>query len=515
MLLHDMFIRNVGRFPEKIAVKATEGTLSYKQLYQRAQQIAQFLVRHGLKKGDRVVLYMDNSLDVCSGIYGVLMAGGVFVLVNPTTKYAKLRFILRDSGARFMLTQSQRSVDWRNIFSDVHSLLGVLVDIRNGYSDQRLHLLSELYLAPLSEAPLPEIIDVDLAALIYTSGSNGNPKGVMMTHHNMVSAGESIITYLENTPSDIVLNALPLSFDYGLYQLLMCMTFGGTLILEKDFVYPAAIVQQIIKEKVTGFPGVPTVFALLFKWVALRNYDFSTLRYITNTGAALPEEFIRELRSSFPKARIFSMYGLTECKRVAFLPPEEIDCKPNSVGQAMPNCEAYILGENNQPVAPGEIGELMVHGSNVMQGYWNLPEETAKVLVRGNHPYEKVLRTGDLFRMDEEGYLCFVARKDDIIKSRGEKVSPKEIENVLYQLKGIEEAAVIGVADEILGQAIKAFIKLAASAELRERDVIRHCSQRMENYYVPKYIEFVSELPKSENGKIDKKKLIAQETANA
>ncbi len=514
MLLHDAFTRNVNQFPDKPAVKTNEGMLSYAQCYERALRMAHSLVRLGLEKGDRVVLFMDNSLDACVGIYGVLMAGGVFVLVNPTTKYAKLCYVLNDSGAKFMLTQKERGIEWSNIFYDVPSLLGIVVDINNGCFDNRIHFLEELYAGPVATKPLPRIIDADLAALIYTSGSTGNPKGVMMTHHNMVSAANSIITYLENAPSDIVLNVLPLSFDYGLYQLLMCMTFGGTLILEKDFIYPAVIVQKIISEKVTGFPGVPTVFALLFKWGGLSSCDFSTLRYISNTGAALPEEFIRKLRLSFPKTRIFSMYGLTECKRVAYLPPEEIDRKPNSVGRAMPNCEVYIVDENGQPVKPGEIGELMVRGSNVMQGYWNLPEETAKVLVRGKYPYEKVLRTGDLFRMDEEGCLYYVARKDDVIKSRGEKVSPKEVENVLYRLNGVEEAAVIGVPDDVLGQAIKAFIKRASFAKMNEKDVIRHCTQHLENYCIPKFVEFVAELPKSDNGKIDKKKLKLLEIAN-
>lgn len=370
--------------------------------------------------------------------------------------------------------------------------------------------LARIYTQPYGSRPLPRIIDIDLAALIYTSGSTGNPKGVMMTHHNMVAAATSISTYLENTSSDIILNVLPMSFDYGLYQLLMAMSFGGTLILEKDFIYPSVIVQKLKEERVTGFPGVPTVFAMLFKTGVLDRIELPDLRYVSNTGAALPVEFIKKLRGFFPKARIYSMYGLTECKRVGYLPPEDIDRKPGSVGRAMPNCEVYLADDSGKPVAPGEIGELCIRGSNVMQGYWNLPIETANVLVQGSHPYEKVLRSGDLFRMDDEGYLYFVARKDDIIKSRGEKVSPREVENVLYQLEGIEEAVVIGVQDNVLGEAVKAFVKVSLSHKLTEREVIQHCTRHLENFCVPKFIEFVDELPKSANGKIDKKQLKAK-----
>lgn len=506
MLLHEAFIRNRQRFAEKVAVKAEEGAMTYEQFFQCSRRLAHHLCDSGLQKGDRVVLFMDNSLDTCVGIFGVLMAGGVFVLVNPTTKYNKLYYIINDCGAKILITQQRRNLDRNRIIHEALSLASVITDKMEAAINHAV-TLEDIYQCPPASTFLPRLIDVDLAALIYTSGSTGNPKGVVMTHHNMVSAATSIITYLENTPADIVLNVLPLSFDYGLYQLLMSMTFGGTLVLEKDFVYPMAILQRLLEEKITGFPGVPTVFALLFKTSLLERMDFPALRYISNTGAALPIEFIKKLHISFPRARIYSMYGLTECKRVAYLPPEDIDRKPGSVGHAMPNCEVYLADDEGQPVQRGKIGELYVRGSNVMQGYWNLPEETARALGPGRHAYERVLRSGDLFRMDEEGYLYFIGRKDDIIKSRGEKVSPREIENVLYQLDGIEEAAVIGVRDEVVGQAVKAFVKITPPHRLTERQVIQHCAQNLENFCVPKYVEFVDELPKSENGKIDKKQL--------
>jgi acyl-coenzyme A synthetase/AMP-(fatty) acid ligase len=253
---------------------------------------------------------------------------------------------------------------------------------------------------------------------------------------------------------------------------------------------------------------VPTIAAILLKLKNLDKCDFSSLRYITNTAQALPPAYIYQMRRIFPKVKIFSMYGLTECKRVSYLPPEEIDRRPASVGKAMPNTEVYIVDEQcNRITEPGKAGELVVRGANVMRGYWNLAEETEKYFRAGPIPGERVLSTGDLFRMDDEGFLYFISRKDDIIKVSGERVSPKEIENVLCEIEGVNEAAVIGVADEILGQAIKAFISLRKGYKLTADDIVRHCSKHLESYMVPKYIEIWDELPKSSHGKIAKKEL--------
>ena len=355
--------------------------------------------------------------------------------------------------------------------------------------------------------PPQQCIDIDLAALIYTSGSTGLPKGVTLTHQNMVAAATSITTYLENISSDIILNLLPLSFDYGLYQILMVFKIGGTVILEKSFLYPYVVVETILREKVTGFPVVPTIVAMLMKLQNLDKHDFSHVRYISNTAAHMPAAHVKKLREIFPKTKLFLMYGLTECKRVSYLPPAQVDKRPNSVGIAMPNTEVYIVDEQGQKVRPGEIGELVVRGASVMREYWEAPKETAKVLRTGPHPWEKVLYTGDLFKMDEEDYLYFVARKDDIIKSRGEKVSPKEVENVLHAMDGVSEAAVIGVKDEVLGQAIKAFVVPSGSRTLTEKEVLHHCTRHLEDFMVPKYIEFCDILPKTSSGKTKKTEL--------
>ncbi len=283
--------------------------------------------------------------------------------------------------------------------------------------------------------------------IIYTSGSTGFPKGVMMTHRNIEAAATSITTYLENTADDVILSALPISFDYGLYQVLMAMKLGATLVLEKSFVFPQVVFDKMRAERVTGFPLVPTMAAIILQMRDLEPGSFPDLRYITNTAAALPPAHIARLQALFPGVRIYSMYGQTECKRCTYLPPAELQRRPGSVGIAIPNTEAYVVDDQGERVAPGVTGELVIRGPHVMQGYWNDAAATARALHPGPFPWERVLHTGDLFRTDAEGFLYFVGRKDDIIKSRGEKVSPKEVENVLYALPGIREAAVVGVPD--------------------------------------------------------------------
>jgi acyl-CoA synthetase (AMP-forming)/AMP-acid ligase II len=357
---------------------------------------------------------------------------------------------------------------------------------------------------PRGHAPPRRAIDVDLAALIYTSGSTGDPKGVMLTHRNMLTAATSVSTYLENREDDVVLNVLPMAFDYGLYQMIMAFRLGARLVLERSFAYPAKVLELVEAQGVTGFPGVPTVFARLAELKNLGDYDFSKIRYVSNTAAALPVKHIAMLRELFPAARIYSMYGLTECKRCSYLPPADIDRKPESVGVAIPNTELWLVDENDQRLGPGRVGQLDIRGATVMRGYWEKPEQTAQKLRPGPLPGEQVLYTGDLCRLDEEGYLYFVGRMDDIIKSRGEKVAPKEVENALVDIPGVKEAAVIGVPDALLGQAVKAFVVLEPGADLGEQQIMRECQKRLEAFMTPKYVVIVAELPKTNTGKIKK-----------
>ncbi|HKW62487.1 MAG TPA: AMP-binding protein [Candidatus Acidoferrum sp.] len=512
MQVEELLELSARKTPDKTALVCGERRLTYEELEEQANRLAHALIEHGVSRGDRVAIYLENSVEVVLSIFAVLKAGAVFLVINPTTKPDKLAYILNNCRAVALITNSPKSAAVAKPGAPLPFLNTILVagmnSIPANYARLRTFPLDNVFHGDRYPTlpPPKKCIDIDLAALIYTSGSTGKPKGVMLTHLNIISAATSITTYLETTPDDVILNVLPLSFDYGLYQVLMAFKVGATIVLERSFTYPYAVIEKLIRERVTGFPLVPTISAILLQ-LNLQDFDFSSLRYITNTAAALPTHHILRLRNLFPHVKLYSMYGLTECKRVSYLPPDQIDVRPGSVGRGMPNEEVYIVDDHGHRAGPNVVGELVVRGSNVMKGYWEAPEATDKVLRPGPLPGEFVLYTGDLFRADEEGFLYFVARKDDIIKTRGEKVSPKEVEEVLYRLDGVAEAAVVGMPDEILGQAIKAVITLREGAQLTERDVQRHCSASLEDFMVPKFIEFRASLPKTSSGKISKREL--------
>ncbi|MGQ9647784.1 MAG: AMP-binding protein [Thermodesulfobacteriota bacterium] len=509
MLLHHFLEESARKFPQKVALIHKGERWTYQEIDQKANQVASLLGAQGVRRGDRIAIFLDNSIESVLSLFGILKAGGVFLMLSPLLKAGKLGYILNNCQAKGLITD----VNKLNIVSGVVQSIPSLEFAMYVGNKEKIPIgppkpisWQEIdFSTPNSGLRTPNLnIDLDLATIIYTSGSTGNPKGVMLTHLNMISAATSITTYLENVPEDIIIDVLPLSFDYGLYQVLMAFKFGGTVVLEKSFAYPYEVIKQMVRERVTGFPGVPTVFTILLQMEDLKKYDLDSLRYITNTAAALPVEHIQRLRKIFPQARLYSMYGLTECKRVSYLPPEELDRRPGSVGRGMPNEEVWIVDEHGNRVGPNVVGELVVRGSHVMRGYWGDPETTEKVLRPGPLPAERVLYTGDLFKMDEEGFLYFVGRKDDMIKTRGERVSPKEVENAIYGLEGVVEVAVVPVPDEILGQAIKAYVVLKNGYPLTEKDILRHCKSELEEFAIPKYVEFRASLPKTSSGKIDK-----------
>ncbi len=514
-LVNHFLEHSAGRLPDKTALVHQDKRLTYAEIDSMANGLAAVLADSGIERGDRVAIFMDNSIEAVVSIFAALKAGAAFMVINHTTKAEKLEYLMNNSRAAAILTQGGRAGMFQRINCPHLKTIISTSQPTNSTNSTNSTVLTgltcisyeDIITTGRSAAVESKCIDMDLASIIYTSGSTGRPKGVMLSHLNMVSAAHSITTYLENTGDDIIINMLPLSFDYGLYQVLMGFKIGGTVVLEKSFTYPYQAVETMIKEKVTGFPGVPTIFAMLLRMKNMDKYDFSSLRYITSTAAALPVSYIRRLVELFPHARLYSMYGLTECKRVSYMPPEELGLRPASVGRGMPNQEVYIVNERDEKVGPGEVGELVVRGTNVMLGYWEMPEETAGCLRPGRYPGERVLYTGDLFEMDEDGYLYFIARKDDIIKCKGEKVSPREIENVLYRLDGVLEAAVTGVQDEILGQAIKVYVSLEKGSKLTEQDILRHCSQRLESFMIPGYVEIMPSLPKTSTGKISRQEL--------
>jgi long-chain acyl-CoA synthetase len=512
------FLENSAKlYPDKVALIHVSERLTYQQIDREANRLAHALIEAGVMRGDRVVVFLPNSVEAVLSIFATLKAGAVFVVLNATTKPDKLTFILNNCRASAMIAWGTRLPAAAGIWAETPHLRTVFT---TGESEQPIAAIQsagknvvrvEEIRQGTADVPAPAktCIDIDLGALIYTSGSTGRPKGVMVTHLNIVSAATSITTYLENTADDVVINVLPLAFDYGLYQLLMMFKVGGTLVLHDSFAFPHVVLDMMMREGVTGFPIVPTISAMLLQMDLLK-YAFPKLRYVSNTAAALPLEHIQQLRALLPQVKLYSMYGLTECKRVSYLPPDQLDIRPASVGRGMPNEEVYIVDDGGNRVGPGVVGELVIRGANVMKGYWELPEETDRCLKPGPLPGERILYSGDLFRADEEGFLYFVGRKDDIIKTRGEKVSPREVEDAIYALEGVAEVAVIGVPDAILGKAIKAVLTLRPGAQITKQDVLRHCSTRLEDFMMPKIVEFQESLPKTESGKISKR-MIADE----
>jgi long-chain acyl-CoA synthetase len=520
MLVNEFLERTAAKTPDKEALIFKQQRLTYLELDNFANALGNALHELGLQKLDspgerllhkqmlryrpRVAIYLENSVEAVISIFGILKAGGIFLLINPQTKASKLEYILNDCQVRFLITDSILGLNYSATHTDLQ-----VISIDRIQADHHLanHFFWDLIDRSSSAQPLNTSIDIDLCSLIYTSGSTGKPKGVMLTHLNMVAAANSITTYLENTDTDIVLNCLPLSFDYGLYNLLMPFKFGGTVVLEKSFVYPFQLIGLVKQEQVTGLPLVPTMISIFLQVKNLENYDFSSLKYITSTGQVLPPSHLLRLNKLLPQTKIYSMYGLTECKRVFYLPPAEILRRPTSVGKAMPNIEVYLVDEDDNRISqPDTVGELIVRGSNVMQGYWNRPEETAKTFKRGDRG-EQNLRTRDLFKTDWEGYFYFVGRTDDLIKTGGEQVSPKEVEDILCELAGVNQAVVFGVDHEFLGQAIKALLVLESGSVLTAADILAYCSVHLEKQMIPKYLEILPELPKTLTGKINRKQL--------
>ena len=476
--VEELLERGARRHPSRTAIVCTAVRYSYAEVDDRATQCADTLLRGGLRPGDRVAIRLENSVDAVVSLFGVLKAGGVFCIVNPQSPDDYLRQLLANSGASALVAR------------DASGALQITWPPSHE-----------------SESSSTSAVHHDLAALVYTSGSTGEPKGVMLTHGNLISAAVSITTYLENTGDDVILNVLPLGFTYGLGQLTTACLAGATLVLERSFTYPRAIIDTMQREGVTGVALVPTMATLLLQQ-NLKALHFPRLRYLTNAAAALPVTKIRQLRDALPGVKLYSMYGLTECQRVSYLPPALIDAHPGSVGVPIPDTEAYVVDEFGQPAAAGVVGELVVRGPHVMTGYWNQPVETAQAL-RPGLDGETLLYTGDLFRTDADGLLYFVERKDGMIKTRGEKVAPRYVEETIATLEGVADVAVYGVPDDVTGEAIVAVVVPNAGASLTSDRVRRHCLEHLAAYMVPKVVDIRDTVPTTSTGKISRRALRA------
>lgn len=489
------------RFGNKIALVAGDVRLTYADLDAQSDRLAASLARAGIKPGDRVLMVLDNGHEAVIGFFGAWKAGAVACPLYPTIKVDKLAAILESTEAAAVFTQARQWATVDAAIAKTKVRPRVIVAQADAARDAGEALRFEEAIAHEPKAPPRKFRNAEaLALLIHTSGSTGQPKGVMLSHANVSAACEAIVAYLGNTADDIVLNVLPLSFGYGITQIVTMMMVGGTLVLEKSFAFPRKILERLAEVKATGFPLVPPMAALITSMKDLTPGFLPHLRYMTSAAAAMPPALTERLQHLFPGTRLFLMYGQTECLRATYLPPEEAAHRPLSVGKAIPGTRAFVIDEDGLPAPPDVVGELVVEGPHVMSGYWG----DGLTSVRSLSPIAdgRRLHTGDLFRTDADGFLYFVSRRDDIIKTRGEKVSPQEVERALYALPGIREATVGGVDDPVFGQVIRAYVVVEDGATLTEREIIRHCAGQLEDYMVPKSIEFRDALPRTTTGKI-------------
>ncbi len=518
MLLAEWLARSADRHPDREAVVVEDRRLTYGELDAQVSRLANALRAGGVAPGDRVAIHLETCVEGIVAIFAALRAGAAFLSIYHSTKEEKLARLLAHAAPTALIVPGPKKASLAAVIAGAPSLKLVLW---TGEPEQggshgsagrggEAPLISRILADGDPRRTATPVGDDDLAALIYTSGSTGEPKGVMLSHANVATAIDAVIQYLHLTADDVLFNVLPLSFGYGLTQLFSAISVGAKFVAVKGILFPHVTLTKAAEEKITGMAMVPTIAAVILN-MDLSQYALGSLRYVTNAGAALPTELGARFRAKLPGVALIPMYGQTECLRISYLEPDQVDARPASCGRGMPNQQHWLLDDANREVAAGEVGELVVAGGHVMRGYWQNAEETAKRLrpaaLPGLADGARAMWTGDLFRKDDEGYLYFVSRKDEIIKSKGEKVSPREVEDALYALDGVLEAAVIGVADPISGQVIKAFVVAKPGVTLTARQVQRHCALRLEDYMIPAQVELRESLPRTTTGKIDKKEL--------
>ena len=517
-LLHDLIASSALRLPDATALTYGEASLTYSDLNQQVSRFASGLMHLGLQRGERVAIYLEKRFETVIASFGAPAAGGVFVPLNPLLKAEQVGYILRDCNVRVLVTSPERLALLQETLPACHDLRHVVLLDTAGSLSTIGSLITCRWSDLLNHPAVAghRVIDTDVVGILYTSGSTGKPKGVVLSHRNMVAGAKSVAGYLENRSEDTLLAALPLSFDAGFSQLTTAFHVGARSVL-LNYLLPRDVIKAIDREKVTGLTAVPPLYIQLTQ-LAWPESITEHLRYFANTGGRMPRETLEALRRHLPKTQPYLMYGLTEAFRSTYLPPSEIDRRPDSIGKAIPNAEILVLREDGSPCAPNEPGELVHRGALVGMGYWNDPEKTAERYkpLPANTPGreaglvlpEIAVFSGDTVRMDEEGFLYFIGRRDEMMKTSGYRVSPTEVEEILYATRMVGECVAFGVDHDTLGQAIQVIATSAAGSEIDTAALLAECRIRMPAYMVPTGIEVCDgPLPRNPNGKIDRKAL--------
>lgn len=483
----------VSRQPDTVAIQANGRSVTYAQFWDEARAFAAALRARGIAPGDRVAILLPNGVESASAVYGAWLAGAIAVPLNVQAKSREFIAWLRHCEARHVVHEASHA--------DAREALDALGD---GVTAWSIGPGLPLVAADGPREVVAHAVEPGATAIIlYTSGTTGAPKGVELTHANLFANAEAVLAYLQLGPQDSVLSVLAFYYAYGASVLHTHLMAGARLVLAQNLLFPHLLMETVAHERITGFSGVPSTFALLLERVRLQDHDLSSLRYLTQAGGAMAPVLTERLRAAIPHARLFVMYGQTEAtSRLTWLPPERLDEKLGSVGIPVQGVELRVLREDGSEAAAGETGDVHVRGANVMRGYWRDPAATAQVLQDG------WLRTGDMGHQDADGFLWLAGRRSDMIKTGAHRVHPLDVEEALLEMPGILEAAVVGIDDDVLGQVIRAYVVAPALPPDGAQRVKAHCRDRLAVYKIPRDIVFVPALPRTASGKVRRAALL-------
>ncbi|NQY48808.1 MAG: acyl-CoA ligase (AMP-forming), exosortase A system-associated [Colwellia sp.] len=522
--VHELISHSAQRSPNSIALQIKANQLSYAQLEKEVNKVAQGYLSLAISQGDRVGVYLAKNQENVQSMFACSLLGAVFVPINPVLKAQQVHYIANNCQIKLLITNNSRLKALAPLLERFTSLVTIIVidadeqALAQQAFSQQLTITSWQSFINQGQQACKDLKNSigpnDLAAILYTSGSTGQPKGIMLSHENIILGAKSVSMYLQQSAHDNILSVLPLSFDYGLNQLTCCFLVGAKCIL-LDYLMATDVVKAIAKYEITGLAAVPPLWLQLSKATWPKGAAQS-MRYFTNSGGVLPLPTLAALRKHMPQAKPYLMYGLTEAFRSSFLSPQEIDNRPNSMGKAIPHAEILVLREDGSTCDSDEVGELVHIGPLVTLGYWQNEAATAERFKTtpkqaiNEQDTPLAVFSGDYVKRDADGFLYFVSRKDAMIKTSGYRVSPTEIESVLLQLPQVDEAAIIPSPSIELGQAIIALVVCSSDNQEEaqtQKSIIRHCQLNLPNYMIPKEVMLLTELPRNANGKVDTKLL--------